>query len=92
MINDHEFMMCQRCQTEAVIAHIFYLLSRYAFEPTPDLAQSIRVHLEELVRRDNISVRLHDATEKLAYFWRNLCRHQGDENLASTATPSSRLN
>ncbi len=92
MINDNEFVICQRCQTEAVIAHIFYLLSRYAFEPTPDLAQSIRVHLDELLRRDNLSVQLEHATEKLAYFWSNLCQNQGGETLAPMAMPSSRLN
>jgi len=92
MTNDYEFMICQRCQTEAIVAHIFYLLSRYAFEPTPDLAQTVRAHLNELLRRDNISVRLQHATEKLEYFWSNLCEHQGGETLAPRAAPSSRLN
>ena len=75
-----------------VFAASFYLLSRYAFEPTPDLAWSIRQHLDELLHRDNITVRLQHAAEKLAYFWSNLYQHQRDESLAPTAAPSSGLN
>ena len=36
---NRDFGFCDRCQTDAIIAHIFYMLSRYAFEPTPELAR-----------------------------------------------------
>ncbi len=54
MTNDHDVIICQRCQTDAIIAHIFYLPSRYGFETTPELAWAIRQHVDELLRRENV--------------------------------------